>query len=279
MRNIIKADLYRIFRGKGVYIVLIILVALVILMATTGGAITTGVDYQSTVIMDEMNSPEMGNMNPSELTELFFVKPTGAQAPFRAMETTDSILYLILPLLIFIAVVDFSTGSAKNILASGISRAKYYSAKLILSGLFCTLLFAFYVVLFTITATTIRGFGGDFNAEFIVSVFETFLPQLYLCLAATCVGTFFIFLLRSGAFVGVYIAYLLVPSILIIVLTLVDDWFKNLFDYELVILIGKAAFPDAMADGGLIKAILVGTVYLFAAVIGGYAIFRKAEVK
>jgi ABC-2 type transport system permease protein len=275
MRNIIKADLYRILRGKGVYITLIIFLGIILLQVVTGGVMNTGVSYDN---YEAVNTAE-DEFDLEAIMAEMFRKPTGAEAPFKAMSATDSLLYILLPLLVFITVADFTSGAAKNTLINGVTRGKYFASKLLLSSMACVALLVMYVVISTLAATLISGFGGTFDSEFLWSVGRIMLVQAGLCLAMTCVGTFFAFLARSNAVIGIYIAFLLGFQVLIFALTFVSDWFMNLFDYELTWNLGKAAHLDALASSEVTQMLLAGAVYMIASIIGGYALFRKAEVK
>jgi hypothetical protein len=53
----------------------------------------------------------------------------------------------------------------------------------------------------------------------------------------------------------------------------------NLFDYEITWNLGKAAHIDTLASSEVTQMLLVGAVYMIVSIIGGYALFRKAEVK
>lgn len=272
--NIIRADTYRILRSKGFYITLAIFIAVIVLQIVAGTGIYSGVTFEVAVVTEEIYFETL------DYHDLFAV-PTGAQAPFHAMAASHNILFIILPLLVFIGTSDFTSGTVKNVLASGVSRARYFFAKLILSCIVCALLLFFNVLLSTITATVISGFGGTLDGAFIASVLKVFLAQLWLCLAITCVGHFFTFTLRSsGALIGVYIAFLLVPSMLILLLTQFNEWFTRLYDYDLTIILIEAAVAiESMSGGDIAKMLLVGVGYIAATVIGGFLLFRKAEIK
>lgn len=274
MMNIIRADTYRILRSKGFYITLAIFIAVIILQVVAGTGIYSGVTFETTVVTEEIY---FENLDYHDL----FAVPTGAQAPFHTMGTTHNILFFLLPLLVFIGTHDFTSGTVKNMLASGVSRARYFFAKLVLSCIACALLLFFYVLLSTITATIISGFGGTLNWEFIAGVLKVFLAQLWLCLAITCVGHFFTFTLRSsGAVIGIYIAFLLVPSILILLLTQLNEWFTRLYEYDLTIILTENTVAiESMAGGDIAETLLVGAGYIAATVIGGFLLFRKAEIK
>jgi hypothetical protein len=58
-------------------------------------------------------------------------------------------------------------------------------------------------------------------------------------------------------------------------LTFIDEWFGNLFDYELIVSIGKLVYTSE----NMVRTILVGAGYIIASAAGGFLLFRKAEIK
>ena len=245
------------------------------IQTASGATMNSGVSYESLEMIEMMENNGPADLGVSD----FFQKPTGAEAPFKAMASTNSIVYILLPLLFFIGTADFTSGAAKNTLASGVSRGKYYASKLILSCVSCALLLLAYVLFSTLAATIISGFGGTLDGAFLSEVAKVFFSQLWLCLAIACVGNFFVFLMRSAAVIGVFIALLIGPSTLIMLLTFVDKWFMKLFDYELTMGVGALAKISSMPAGDITRTLLVGAGYLIAAVFGGLALFKKAEIK
>ena len=281
MMNIIRADIYRIIRGKGIYITLAALLAMIVLQIVGGTNMNAGFQVNTLDAFDidlEHISFEELSTQTFDISELLH-HPTGREAPFQVMQSTSNILFILLPLLVFIGVADFYSGSARNTLAGGVSRGKYFSSKLILSCIFCVLLLAIYVIFSIIVATVCNGFGGAFDGEYVIDVVKIFLPQLLLCLAGACVGNFFVFLFRSHAVTGIFIAFLLVPSLLILVLSFISSWFERLFDYELTASIGALTQINTMSTGEITKTLLVGVGYIILAIAGGFAIFKKAEIK
>ena len=279
MMNIIRADTYRILRGKGIYISLAVLIVVITLGSLTGG--TIGLSSDGMVIMDE-TIEAIENNSTEQLSaerEAAFRAPTGLEAVNKATSSSNNVLFFLLPLVIFVSIVDFSSGGAKNTLAGGVNRVKYYFSKLILSFVLFAVFLLVYVLLFVLLASIFNGFGGTFNGAFIAGLVRILLPQLWLGLAGVCVAHFFAFLFRSSAFVGVYIAFLVLPLLLIYTLTFANEWFVNLLDYELTMNIGLMAHIDMLSSGDVIKVILIGAGYIVAAVIGGFAVFRKAEIK
>lgn len=271
MMNIMRADVYRIVRGKGIYITLAILLAVIVAQVLLGANMNAGVGS-----FDTLEGIDSENLTLSD----FVHSPTGAEAPFQVMKASSNLLYLVLPLLILIGCVDFSSGAAKNTMGSGVSRSKYYCSKLILTGVCSALLMLIYVLLSFLLAVAVNGFDGIFNGEFIWNVTKIFLPQLWLLLAGVCVGNFFVFAFRrSAAAIGIYIAFLLVPPIIILALSFASDWFTRLFDYELTSGINSLTNINTMSSGDIIKFLAIGAGYAAVSIIAGLAIFKKAEIK
>ena len=208
MLNIMRADLYRLFRSKGFYITTALFLMFIFMQITAGNA--GGVGAVPVAVIDGSDSV-IGITAHAELAEF-----TGITAPFHMMVSTDVLLFFILPLIIFIAADDFSARTVKNVLSNGVSRIKYYTAKLILSCIFCIIILSLNIVIPIIAGTIQNGFGGEFNTEFIRLVLRPFAAQLFMCLAVTCVGIFFVFVTkRTAAVIGAYVAFCLAPHVLI----------------------------------------------------------------
>ncbi|MCL1835478.1 MAG: ABC transporter permease [Oscillospiraceae bacterium] len=279
--SIIRADIYRIVRGKGLYITLAVFVFIMILQVVGGMNMNAGVDSSALDMLEfdfsdfDFDDPNPGAFDISEL----FRAPTGREAVVRAAGGTSNIMYILLPLVVFIGVTDFTSGSAKNVLAGGVSRGSYYFSKLLLSCIVCAALLIVYFVFSTIAATLWSGFGGAFDGEYLLGVAQIFLAQLLLCLAGACAANFFVFLMRSGGFTGVFIAFLLVPAVLILGLSFISRRFEQLFEYELASNMAAAAGISSMTFGEITKMLLVGLCYIVISVAGGYAVFKRAEIK
>jgi len=279
MMNIIRADIYRIIRGKGLYISLAVLIVVVAMLSLTGGSI--GITISNMEVIDEtVEAIETDSTEQlsAERHEMFHA-PTGIEAMAKATSSTNNVLFFLLPLVVFVSVADFTSGGAKNTLAGGVNRVKYYFSKLLLSFVLCVVYLLVYVLLSILLATVFNGFGGVFNGAFIAGVVKILISQLWLCLAAVCVANFFAFLFQSSAYVGAFIAFLLMPVLIIIALTFINEWFANLMYYELTMSIGRMAFIGTLSAGEITQVILVGAGYIAASVIGGLAIFKKAEIK
>jgi len=271
MLNIIKADMYRILRGKGFYITIILLIAVIALQTAVSSTAKVG-----------MYTTEETAVDTDTIEELVFAPEafTGSTAAFEMMNNTDTLLYFLLPIIIFIAAADFSTDTVKNVLSNGMPRIKYYLSKLILSCVFCLFISLINIIFPIITATILRGFGGEFNIDFILRLLRPFSAQLFMCVAVTCVGIFFVFVTkRTAAVNGAYIAFCLVPMLLIYILYMLNNNLEFLFKYDVISNIRMLVHIDTAESIDIIRAFAVGAFYILASTIGGIVIFRKSEIK
>ena len=270
MLNIIRADLYRIFRGKGFYITLILLLAAVVLQSAASVKGMVGM-----VKTDESESVE-------NIEDLFImpVEYTGSTAPFEMMDITDNLLYFLLPIIIFIAAADFSTDSVKNVLSNGMPRIKYYLSKLILSCLFCILFLFIQLVFSIITATIMRGFGGMFDMDYAIRLLKPFSAQLFMCLSVTCVGIFFAFVTkRTAAVTGAYISFCMVPMLLIFIIYIINNDLEFLMKYDVILNIRMLANIDIAASSDIARAFALGGFYMLASTVGGILLFKRSEIR
>ena len=272
MLNIIRADLYRILRGKGFYITAFLLILYIVLQVaanSTGGVMVTSSSMVAYTDAD-------GTVHYSYEQPIF----TGSLAPIKMIENADVMLYFLLPFIIFIAAADFSTDAVKNVLSNGMSRIKYYLSKLILSCIFCFLVLITQVIVSMITGTILRGFGGDFNIEFIGQILRPFSAQLVMFIAVTCIGIFLVFATkRTAAVNGAYIAFCMLPLLIMLILYQFNDKLEFLMDYDIVMNIRLLAGIDTAASGDIVRAFAIGGFYILASTIGGIMLFKRSEVK
>ena len=264
MLDIIKADFYRIMRGKAFYITLSLLLAFIILQVVTGHT-------------ESLLSTNFGGESDSVLI-------TGITAPFEMMSNSDTTLFFLLVFIVIIAVFDFSSGTAKNVLTSGVSRMEYYFAKLVLSLLFCFAISFLMVAVSSVSATIVRGFGGAFDMAFFGSLLRTFAAQLLILFAITCMGVFFVFTVKNVvAFVGLFLAFGLLPQLIIAFIasffnedTISVLWF---FHFDLWGSAVRVARIGAMGTSDVIVALLIGVFYIAISTLGGIMLFKRSEIK
>ena len=287
MLNIIRADLYRIVRGKGVYITMILLIAFLILQVAARGSIevfTVKIDGEEDEVYLREGRAELRDFEGSEIgygwkpAEDYNFAFTGNEA----LIDTDILLYFLLPFIIFIAAADFSTEAVKNTLSNGMPRTKYYLSKLILACIFCLFVLLLNIIIPIIAVSIISIIPAseiEIDIQF-VNIIKPFFAQLFLCLAVTCVGIFFVFVTkRTAAVNGSYIAFCMVPLMITFILYQINKDLQFLSDYELISNIRMLARIDAAESGDIIRAFIIGGFYILASTAGGILLFKRSEIK
>ena len=267
MLNLMRADIYRILRGKGIYITFAIMIAVTIMtIFVVRASVQTGITF----VPDE---PE--GINPFRQQDVI----TGSIAAFMALSSMDFNIYIFLPLIIFVAMTPFSSSAVKNELTIGISRVKYYLSKWLLASALSVFFMAVYLGV-TIIFGIIDGGVGDWGNGFALNVVQSFGMQVLFALAINSVGVFFCFVIRrAGATEGIYIAFTLIPQAVFGILSTVYPEVIRFLAYDLSSQFGMFAQVSALSSGDIARGLAVGIVYLTIPTIAGIAIFKRAEIK
>jgi len=267
MFNMVKADIRRIFRGKGVWITL----ALFLVMS----AMNTAVLYAN------IEGQQMGGITitvgeEADRTLPADVEIIGGNVPIMMMGNAELVLIFSLPFVIFIVATDFSSSTVKNVLSSGASRLNYYISKLIVCWLFALLLYLAHLTIPALVITLANGFGDGFA----YGTLGAFLGQILFVLAITALGVFLAFTTKkSAAVIGFYLALMFLPPIIIMLLMQINERLLNLLRYDLVHNFVVFANYTAHLNTDIIRAISIGFGVLIVSIIGGMALFKKAEIK
>ena len=267
MLNLMRADMYRILRGKGIYITFAIMIAV---------AVLTIFVFRSSMQTGVVVAPEDAEyFNPFLQQEVI----TGADAAVMALSSMDFHVFLFLPLFIFIAMSPFSSAAVKNELTIGISRVKFYLSKWILAsalGVVMMLVFLALAILFGIIDSGV----GDWGNGFVTNVLQSLGMQVLFALAMNSVGIFFCFVIRkAGATEGVYIAFALVPQMVFGLISIAYPEVIRVLEFDLPSQFGLFAQVANNSTGEIARGLAIGAAYLIIPAIAGIAIFKKAEIK
>ena len=284
MMNIIRADLYRIFRSKGFYITLAAFFALIAFLNVGGTFYIAGPTYgMERVVLDDgtvIFSP------PEAVPEI--IDETPAEFAGISEDFAFIIIPFLLPFIAFVASSDFSANTAKNALAGGVPRVKFYFSKLILACVFCVLTVFFGIALtsadFMVQLNREAG-GGAFNTyrmEVMGQILRIFVAQLFMYIAVTCIGIFFAFATqRTAAANSAYLGFLFVPTVLLSMLYLSSPdsaIIETLFDYDIIMNIRMLSNIGA-ETGDIMRAFAIGGFYMLTSTICGILLFKRSEIK
>lgn len=277
MVNIIKADLYRILRGKAIYIslIMVILMLMVSIVSMSPGHI--GITTNSNTVFED--SEMLAKISEAKsLTDIRNIMKEGGdfQLDKDIIGTNANLYYVFIIVVSIVLVTDFSNKTIKNSLSSAISRKKYYLSKLILIFGLCT----FLVIFNNYTCYILNILINDhkFSAS-LSEITKLSLIQLPLIYGIISLLICFAFIFRKASrFNSVSIPFIMVLQIVVIGLTNLFKWKLDWFyDYEFQFALGKLASNPA--NNYIVKCIGLGIIYILLFNIIGYYTFKKTEIK
>lgn len=279
MLNLIKADLYRVFKGKSIYIALIILLSLISISCFTMspghiGIVTT--KDTSDVIYDEELNQKLSNTN-SIIETRRLVKEYGSYPIDKLQLGANINLYYFFIIIVAVVLVnDLSNSTAKNTLSSAISRKKYYASKLITCLLLGTglILINNYISYFLNLIMNGTNFSSGILEITKLTILQ--LPILYGIISLlVCLGFCF---KKSANFNSITIPLIILVQLTIMgIATLFHLDANHLLSYELQYILTNLVTNQTTTY--LVKTTLLGLIYFIGFTAIGYTVFKKAEIK
>ena len=268
MINLMKADIYRILRGKGIYITFTVMLLVIILTVyVMRSAPIAGVSPE--VVIEGMEFEDR------QLAQSYMTGAISAQMAINAM---NNLAYFFLPLLVIVATATFSSKAVKNELTIGISRTKFYFSKWLLTAILSVVFMVLYLALSVVFAATVDGMG-NWGDGFFTEILQAFGLQTILTLGFVSMGVFFGFVTRrSSAVIGLYIALTLVPSMIIYIIMGAFPRAIEAFQYELFGLYFYFAQPSNMTGFEIGRSVIVGVAYIVVSTVAGLVLFKRAEI-
>ena len=279
MLNIIKSDLYRVFKGKSIYIaiIFILFLASVSCFSMSPGhiGITTSSEEQP-LIQDEEILKQVYETN-SIFETRNLMKEYGAYPLDKAqLGANANLYYFFIIIVVIVLVTDLSNSTAKNTLSSAISRKKYYFSKLITCiglGTFLVLINNYGSYLINLIMN-----GKEFSAGFLEITKLTIiqLPILYGIISMlVCIGFCF---KKTGTFNSITIPLIIVIQFIIMgAATLFHFDGSNILNYEFQYIIGNLISNPS--NTYIIKTLVLAIFYIIIFNTIGYRVFRKTEIK
>ena len=279
MLNIIKSDLYRVFKGKSIYIaiIFILFLASVSCFSMSPGhiGITTSSEEQP-LIQDEEILKQVYETN-SIFETRNLMKEYGAYPLDKAqLGANANLYYFFIIIVVIVLVTDLSNSTAKNTLSSAISRKKYYFSKLIT----CIGLGTFFVLINNYGSYLINLImnGKEFSTGFLEITKLTIiqLPILYGIISMlVCIG---FCVKKTGTFNSITIPLIIVIQFIIMgAATLFHFDGSNILNYEFQYIIGNLISNPS--NTYILKTLVLAIFYIIIFNTIGYRVFRKTEIK
>lgn len=280
MLNIMKSDLYRIFRGKAIYILLIITVAAIListfeLSPSWVGVNTSLLDSTYSTNMDEAENEGLRIETNSMMEERKILKRYPYELDKAIVGANANFYYIFVVIIVIVLSTDFANSTVKNTISSAISRKKYYLSKLVSSLLLCTLFILLnnYGTYFINLLMNGSQFSSGFGTITKVTLYQ--LPLMYgiisilVCISVTA--------RKTAIFNTIAIPLLVVFQMVLMGIVALFKLNSHIAHYEYqVALCNLAANPTSTY---ILKCILLGIGYIVIFNLIGYYSLKKAEIK
>lgn len=260
MINILKVDLYKMFKAKSFYVIGIILAAFSALNAYAFAKISLDANEELLMLI---------NSN-------FFVV---------FMQNVNSVVTYVTLFVVLFMVSEFSNGTIKNIATKGYLRESIYFSKLIV-GAISTLIYVAVVAL-SIYLPYIFVLRGHITNEFEMPKYfiNSFFIMLLHLLAYISIGLMIASLVRkSGLSVVCLFAFTsLIPFILDMLDKLLASNFETKFSLSKYFISGSLGYAISQADlsipdKDILRIILVPICFFVASVAIGVTVFKKRDI-
>ena len=261
MFNIIKTDLYKFFKSKTFYVILLV----TILFASLN---VIGTYFALKNIADgTMTGPNAEHMvaNGRELLIAAF----GGGIVLMLITVMSSM---------FIA-KEYSTGVIKDTVSSGISRYKIFLSKVIVSSFASVLLIIINILYQGVFISILIDYGAVFNWEEVLFLFKIFINATFAILAFNALFVSFATFFKSlGAALGINIGLLMFGGLIFSLIALISDKISTITEYWIGNNITAVIwnFTENIYEW---KTLIISASYLTVAIIFGLLVFKRQDIK
>ncbi len=279
MLNIIKADLYRIFKGKAIYVAIIIILVLasVSCFSMSPGHIGINTSFEEQPLVQDEELLNKVYETDSILETRKLMKEYGAYPLDKGqLGANANLYYIFIIIVVTVLVTDLSNSTAKNTLSSAISRKKYYLSKLITCiglGTFLVLINNYGSYLINLIMN-----GREFSAGLLEIMKLTILqlPCFYGIISLlVCIGFCF---RKTGTFNSITIPLIIVVQLILTgISTLFHLDTTNILNYEFQYIIGNLIANPS--NTYILQTLVLAIFYIIVFNVIGYRVFRKTEIK
>lgn len=258
MLNLIRADIYRLFRSKGFYIMLGLLVGYILLSVLSEGYGTSGVKLDEIIAMQKESGA---------------AEWTGRNTLITMSMQVSFLLYALLPVFVLTTGFDLSRQTYKNLLTAGVSRGKFFFSKYLAFLVMTLLLFVIYYGL-SFTAATVKSGMGTIDSDFIEELLRTIGIQ-FLCIQGNFAFALFILFLSfsniAAVLTGIFVP--IITSILLLLLPKIDAIRYFAFQFNI-----DGAWMAKMPEHYWVKVAGASLVTIAVCCLGAYHVLKQKDL-
>jgi hypothetical protein len=274
MLNIIKADLFRIFKGKGIYICIfsVILLCSVSIYLRAPGHIGLTNESALNLALEEYQDIE----TPEDVRK---IAGESEMLLDEGMMKTNGNLYYPLIFIAFVVVcVDLSSHTVKNIISTDVSRKTYYFAKLLLTwglGIFLIILSTYFGYFGNII------FNNPSNVSNILDITIIMLRQLPIfCGIMSVLVMLATVTKKTSRYNAIAIILVMLSQMLImLVITIFKIDSNMIMQFEFETIIRSLAVVGSIELKTLLIGVLMGLGLTVGSSIIGIYYFNRCDIK
>lgn len=277
MLNIIKADLFRILKGKGIYIIIILLFLLSLMSAYTVSPLNVGLNVSG-------DTTENYGLSDEWLEKLYSVKSMSEtrdilinhghyEVDVANVVHNNNMYYFFIAVVVFVLCCDFSNGTIKNTVSTNISKKKYYFSKLLLAiGLgtiitFLNVYFAYFSNLFM----NGNNFVSSLSNITLLTIRQ--LPLLYAIISVLI--TIAVIVRKTSIYNGISIPLLMLFQLIFGFMN-TFNLPKWIYNYEFETALGKLCLNPT--NTYIMQTLSLWTIVFIITTIIGYSYFKKKDI-
>lgn len=277
MINICRSDLYRLIRGKSIYVIILVsafFTALSLYQVAPGVILNIGFGHSdASNILSMIPAEEYNSMTLYAVRE-YMLSRDDYCLELDFISQNMNLYYAFVVLGFVIITSDFSAGSVKNTLSSAISRNRYYFSKISFTLFACA---AFTLM----NDLAFHAAGVVFNGKSYLPLKETFKVYLYqfpiiMTLAGIVSGLAFI--CRKASFYnGLAIPFVLLCQMFFSLYGALAKVDEKYAEYELSTALYNVIHKPS--DAYLLKVYVICFIVFSFFMITSYFSFKKTEIK
>ena len=277
MLNIIKSDLFKLFKGKAIYIIIALIVFFSVINAYSISPLHIGLniteDKFSYGLDDEWNNKLYNSRSLSETREIL-LNHGNFKADVVSIAQNNVIYYFMIAIVIIILGSDFSNKTIKNSITTNISRKKYYFSKLLLSLCIGTILLFLYSYLSYIMYVLIDEYKIVTSFSNITLLVVRQLPLFYGIISLLV--TISILVRKTSIFNTITIPLLMVFQVGFIGFINVFNLSTKLFDYEFETAVANICINSSATY--MLQLIVVWISIMIISCMIGYFSLKKQDI-
>ncbi len=259
MLNLLRAQMYKLFRNKSFYLILFINLIIDIL----------GVLLYWSII----NNPGTGGGGPESVkgySLMYLIIRNGGIEVFECI----SIVFVAL----FVA-SELKHGNIKSEISFGFKRMDIYFSRLISCIIGVSIIMACSMLTGLAAGTALFGFGTSIESGIIISLLKSFFLITFVTIAYCSVYVMLCFVLKEpGVIIGVYIGFtVLISNMLVAQLAMRFEGFRKITEYFLQSQLYNVAKIEVTGKTALTSVIYTLGVFVIVSVLG-YKIFNKTDI-